>query len=139
MKHLLKQKLSKITIAIFLTVIVSLPLISAAPAYAGTICGSVANTQIKTTIDFGCLGTAGGISDPILDLLFGVLRFLSAGVGILVVASIVVAGIQYTLARDNPQNVESAINRIRSSIIALVIYIFAYAILNYLVPGGLFV
>jgi hypothetical protein len=134
MKHLKKHKLSKISVGVFFSLIAVLPITLTTPVYAGTTCG-VGPGAVVTAIDLGCTGT---VSNPILDMVFGILRFLSAGVGIVVVASIVIAGIQFTLARDNPQNVEAAVSRIRSSLFALVIFIFAYAILNYLVPGGLF-
>lgn len=105
-----------------------------------------------TSIDFGCKGDAcapnapAGSSDAycstyhngITDLIFAIIRFLSAGVGIVVVASIVLGGIQYTTSRDDPASTNAAITRIRSSLIALLIFIFAYAILNYLIPVGFF-
>jgi hypothetical protein len=71
-------------------------------------------------------------------LIFSIIRFLSAGVGIIIIASMIVAGIQYTSARGDPNAVAKAQLRIRSNVVALLIYIFAYAILNYLIPIGLF-
>ena len=102
-----------------------------------------------TSIDFGCNGDPCRPNGPggtycnkyhngITDLIFAIIRFLSAGVGIIVVASIVVGGIQYTTSRDDPSATNAAITRIRSSLIALLIFIFAYAILNYLIPIGFF-
>lgn len=69
---------------------------------------------------------------------FGIIRFLSLGVGIVVIASIVVAGIQYTTSRGDPQATVRAVARIRSAVGALIIFIFAYAILNYVIPYGFF-
>ncbi len=110
-------------------------------------CGSGSEAE-ATTIDFGCKGDACVASSapswcsqpnsPILDLLFSVIRFLSDGVGLVVIASIVFAGIQYTTAGGDPQNVAKAVKRIRSSITALILFIFIYAILNYLLPAGFF-
>ena len=94
-------------------------------------CGS-GTTHVITSIDFGCQNKGNGI----LDLLFAIIRFLSDGVGIIIVLSIIIAGIQYIASSGEPQAVSKAIARIRSSIIALVVYIFAYAILNYLIPGA---
>ena len=109
---------------------------------------SGSGTAIKTSIDFGCNGdscvtgkTQGYCSKPhngIIDLIFAIIRFLSNGVGIVVIASIVFGGIQYIASGGDPNNTNKAIGRIRSSIIALIIYIFAYAILNYLIPGAFF-
>lgn len=63
---------------------------------------------------------------------------LSALVGIVVVIMIAVGGIQYTTARDDPQAVSAAKNRIRNAILALVFYLFGFAFLQYLIPGGIF-
>ncbi len=59
-------------------------------------------------------------------------------VGIVVVMTIVIGGIQYSAARDNPQAVAAAKKRISQALIALVIYLFMFAFLQWLVPGGVF-
>lgn len=101
--------------------------------YAGTICGGGGiHPSVPTAIDIGCQGKG----NPIMDLTFALVRLLSDGVGLIVIASLVVAGLQYTLAGGNPQSTQKAKTRIRSAITALVLYIFIYAIINYLVPGG---
>lgn len=94
-------------------------------------CGGPSQTVI-TSINFGCQQKGNGI----LDLLFAIIRFLSDGVGLVIILSIIIAGIQYISSSGDPQTVSKAVARIRSSIIALIIYIFAYAILNYLIPGA---
>lgn len=96
----------------------------------GYCCGS--DPQVQTSVDFGCKGQG----NPILDMTFGIIRFLSAGVGIVIVGSMVVAGIQYTSARGDPNASAKAKGRIQSNVIALLIFIFAYAILNYVIPGA---
>ena len=63
--------------------------------------------------------------------------FLSDGVGLVIIGSIVYAGIQYSSARGDPQASARAINRVQSTLIALLIFIFGYAMLNYLIPAGL--
>ena len=96
----------------------------------GSTCGG-GDTAYTPVIDIGCQGKG----NAIMDSLFGIIRFLSDGVGLVVVGSIIVGGIQYSASRGDPQSTALAINRIRSSLIALLIYIFAYAFLNYLLPG----
>jgi len=90
--------------------------------------------SVPTSIDLGCRH----VGNPITDLLFAIIRLLSDGVGIIVVGSIVVGGIQYTTSRGDPNATAAAIGRIRASLIALLIFIFAYAILNYVIPNGFF-
>ena len=97
---------------------------------AGTQCGD--QNTVTTSIDIGCTGKG----NPIADMTFGIIRFLSAGVGIVVVASIIVGGIQYTTSAGDPQKTAAATKRIRESLIGLLVFIFAYAILNYIIPGA---
>lgn len=96
------------------------------------------DSKIKTGIDFGCKGDQGTIDSGILDLLFALLRWLSIGVGIVAVISIIIGGIQYTASQDDPQASAKAIDRIRNTVFALLLYVFIWAIANWLVPGGLF-
>lgn len=65
------------------------------------------------------------------------IQALSALVGIVIVLVIVISGIQYTAARENPQWVSAAKDRIREAVFALLIYLVAFAFLNWLIPGGL--
>lgn len=93
-------------------------------------CGN--NPAVGISIKLGCRGQG----NPIADMAFAVIRVLSAGVGLVVVGSIVVGGIQYSASRGDPQATATAINRIRSSFYALLIYIFGFALLNYIIPGA---
>jgi hypothetical protein len=75
--------------------------------------------------------------DLIKSYLDPLINFLSALVGVAVVISIVIGGIQYSSAGGDPSKVSAARNRIRNAILALILFIFLYAMLNFLVPGGL--
>lgn len=100
---------------------------------AGRVCGNGPD-EVSTTIDFGCSNKG----NPITDLLFAVIRFLSAGVGLVIVVSVIIGGIQYIVSRGDPNATQAAIKRLTSAVMALLLFIFAYAILNYVIPGGLF-
>lgn len=71
-------------------------------------------------------------------MVFAIIRALSVGVGLVIVASMIFAGIQYTASRDDPSAVGKAKERVLNNVIALLVYIFAYAILNYVIPRGFF-
>jgi archaellum component FlaF (FlaF/FlaG flagellin family) len=62
---------------------------------------------------------------------------LSAVAGIALVASMMIAGYIYMTARDNAGQVEKAKSRIVQTLFALILFIFMYALLNFLIPGGL--
>jgi hypothetical protein len=68
---------------------------------------------------------------PTLDLISGL-------VGIVVVISLILGGIQYSAAEGDPQKSAKAKNRIANTIFALIAYFFVYAFLQFLVPGGIF-
>ena len=96
-------------------------------------CGS-GTDSVVTAINIGCKG----VGNPITDMTFAIIRFLSAGVGLVIIGSIIVAGIQYSASNGDPQAAAKAKSRISSTLTALVIFIFSYALLNYLIPGGFF-
>ncbi len=106
---------------------------AAAAAAPGDVCGAAPNSVV-TSINIGCTGKG----NPITDVAFAIIRFLSIGVGLVLTGSMVFAGIQYTASRGDPKATAEAMGRIRSNITALLIFIFAYAILNYLIPAGFF-
>jgi len=70
--------------------------------------------------------------------LLNFINILSALVGITAVIMLTVWGIQYTVSRDNPQMVASARLKILNTVLAVVFYLFIYAFLQWLVPGGVF-
>lgn len=96
-------------------------------------CGAVDQGGIKTSINIGCQGKG----NPIIDMVLAITRFLSAGAGIVCVASMIVGAIQFTASGGNPKATSDAVKRMASSAGALVFFLFIYAILNWIVPGGL--
>ena len=75
--------------------------------------------------------------DVIMTYVNPFIKFLSAFVGVAVVASVIIGGIQYSSAGADSSKITAAKNRIRNAIIALVTYIFLFALLNFLIPGGI--
>ena len=69
-------------------------------------------------------------------ILVWTINILSAGVGIVAVGAIAFAGFLYATARDDPSQTKKAIEMIRNTAIGLLVYIFMFAILQYLIPGG---
>jgi hypothetical protein len=73
----------------------------------------------------------------IINIVVSVINFLSAIAGIALVASLMISGYLYMTARDNAGQIEKAKARIIQTLIALTVFIFMYALLNFLIPGGL--
>jgi len=63
---------------------------------------------------------------------------LAAGVGLVVVGSIIWGGIQYAVAGNNPNAVSAAKKRIMDSLIALLAFLFMFGFLQWIIPGGIF-
>lgn len=74
--------------------------------------------------------------NPITARLIQIINFLSVGVGIVITISVAYAGIQYIMSRGDPNMTQKAIARLFQAGVALVLYIFGWAILNWLIPGG---
>lgn len=72
----------------------------------------------------------------IVDILVTTIRVLSGLVGVVVVVMIAYGGVQYALARDNPQAVSAAKSKIVNAILALVFYLMIFGFLQWVVPGG---
>jgi hypothetical protein len=75
--------------------------------------------------------------NPIYVYMKNIINIMTVGVAIVVVLMIVIRGLQYSWARDNAQKTTEAKDGIVNAIVAILLYIFAYAILNFLIPGGL--
>lgn len=74
----------------------------------------------------------------IVGYIVTLVNILSGLVGLVVVVMIAYGGIRYSASGDNPQETAAAKAIIRNAIIALVTYIFSFAFLQYIIPGGLF-
>ena len=104
--------------------------------------GNAVDGMIQVSVGIGggskCIPVGDGSieTNPIITLLKTALRVMSIGVGLVVAASIVIAGIQYSASQGNPQIAAEAKKRLLNAVIGLVMFIFAFALLNFLVPGG---
>lgn len=65
------------------------------------------------------------------------IRLLGALIGIIVVISLVVGGIQYSASSGDPGKISAAKQRITNSLIALLAYFFLFFFLQWLIPGGI--
>ncbi|HEV2412509.1 MAG TPA: hypothetical protein VGS28_01745 [Candidatus Saccharimonadales bacterium] len=70
-------------------------------------------------------------------LIHDTVQFVSAGIGVLLVVFLAVAGLKYLTAGGNSQTVSQAKMQIWNVVVALFLYIFGLIILNFISPGGL--
>ena len=91
---------------------------------------------IETSI-ISC-GTAGSQNDGVWGIIIQVINFLAIGVGIAVVGGLVWGGMMYASSNGDSSKSKQAIKTIVNSILGLVLFMFMYASVDFLVPGGFF-
>lgn len=89
---------------------------------------------VKTSFDYGCSGKNSGAQ----QILLAVVNFLAIGVGIAVVGGIIFGAIRYITSNGNAAQAQQGVSIIVNAVIGLLLFMFMYAIINFLVPGGLF-
>ena len=100
--------------------------------------------QVETSFSWGgktCFdkdNKSASSSNPIYATLLAIFNFMAIGVGIVVTGGIVYGAILYAASNGNAQHSQQGITIIVNSVIGLLLFIFMYAILNFIVPGGLF-
>ncbi|EDK72295.1 hypothetical protein TM7_0066 [candidate division TM7 genomosp. GTL1] len=133
-----------LVVPLLLLATLSMGVLLAAPAYAGdtSSCGT-GEGGVRTTFDFGCPGGTNAKAknleqNPIYAVLIYGVNALAAGVGVVVAGSIIWNSIQWASANGQPDKVKNARNGIVNAIIGLMLFLTMYAILNFLIPGGIF-
>lgn len=97
---------------------------------------------VSTFFEFNCStdsNTAkGGRENPIVSLMLTILAWVSGLVALATVGAIVYGGILYTTAQDNAAQTQKGIMYVVDSVIGLILWFSAFALINFIVPGGLF-
>lgn len=73
----------------------------------------------------------------VLDIVKLVAKVFAAMAATVIVAMIIVAGIQYSMAGAEASKVQAAKGKIVNALIALLLLIFGFSLIQWLVPGGL--
>lgn len=101
-------------------------------AATGLNCGGI------LTAYFSCGGGNTIETSGIWNLITIILNILIALVGILAVGGIVWGGLRYASSQDNSGEQQAAREFIRNVIIGLVLFVAMWAIMQYIIPGGVF-
>jgi hypothetical protein len=64
------------------------------------------------------------------------ISLFSALVGVVVVIAVIIGGIEYSSSAGDPQRAAAARTHITNALLGLFAYIFLYAFLQFLIPGG---
>lgn len=76
--------------------------------------------------------------NPIFFYLRNIIIFLAGGVGLAVVGGIIAGAYMYITARASASQAEQGQTMIINSVIGLLLFIFMFAILQFIIPGGIF-
>jgi hypothetical protein len=101
--------------------------------------GITTQNCVKVGVKIGgkdCIDNAAGNGGAIVVYLRLVLQFLSGGIGLIIVLMLTIAGIQYIVSTGDPVQVKNAKNRIVNALTALVLFLLGFAIISFIVPGG---
>jgi hypothetical protein len=105
------------------------------PTVSGNNGGRSATTDPAVNTNADCTSDCNGLITSYID---PTINLLSVMVGVAVVISIVFGGIQYASSAGDSSKVSAAKNRIRNALVALIAFMFLYAGLQFIVPGGVF-
>ena len=93
----------------------------------------------------GDCGVQGGTSvikcgdgDPLQEMILYFTNFFFAGVGVVSIIGIIIGGVVYITAGGDASKTKQGITYITNAVIALVVFIFLFMLLNFMVPGGFF-
>ncbi len=72
------------------------------------------------------------------SLLLTAINILVAGVGIVALAGVIYGGILYTSSGGSPEQIKKARTVITNVVIGVIAFAGMYALLNFIIPGGVF-
>ena len=78
-----------------------------------------------------------GSGGAIINYLRGWLMLLNEAVALVIMLMIIIAGVQYITSLAQPASVQAAKKRLTNAMIALVLWLMMFAVLQFLVPGGI--
>lgn len=133
MKHI---KQTVITAAMAFTCMLGVGALGSQPAFA-------ASTGVKCSVLPQSICDKAGTTSKdghsaIWYFLILVLNILTAGIGVAAVIGIIIAAILYASAEDKADQVHKAKDMIWNIVLGLVAYFAMYALLQFIIPGGVF-
>lgn len=97
--------------------------------------------EVETAI-IKCDNVKEGSSNPedtgVWSLLLTAINILVAGVGVVALAGVVYGGILYTSSGGSPEQIKKARTVITNVVIGVIAFAGMYALLNFIIPGGVF-
>ena len=131
------RKITLFIAAIVTTLSVGLTFVAPSPAYAADEKKDPAKDKVICEPGNTNPDCKPATQADLLKLIQNIIKFLAAGVGVVVTTMFAYSGFRYLTAGNNPSQVADAKSHISNALIALLLYIFGMALLNFIVPGGI--
>jgi hypothetical protein len=130
-------KFKRILLAIMSILLLSSSSTLAFAAPNATECPGGEGDSMETTFMFNGKGGDSGKKVCISDLIAEFMKFLTGLAGIAAVVGIVFGGIKISMAQGNPGQLDQGVKAILNAVLGIVVYILMFAIINFMVPGGI--
>lgn len=104
----------------------------AAPSYPGASDSDCSDHKIFNLLP--CVDSGEG---SVWNLLTIIVNFLAVGVGVAVLVGIIWGAFLYSSAGGSAEQAKKGVGYIRNAVIALIAFVCMYAIINFVIPGGL--
>jgi vacuolar-type H+-ATPase subunit I/STV1 len=83
-----------------------------------------------------CVNNDPKTGGAIVNYLKTILLFLSGAIGLIVMLMLVIGGINYITSTGDPARIKGAKDMIQNAIVALVLFLCMFAIISFILPGG---
>lgn len=90
-----------------------------------------------STADFSCTDQNTNNCVLFQKYIIPLINFLSIGVGVIIIIMVIIGGLQYTTAGGDANKVAEARKKIFNAALSFLAFIFLYAFLQWIVPGGI--
>ena len=107
----------------------------AIPVFANTAQEVAPEQQTNTTLRINCEDASNPQTCEGFRFFNDALNLLASVVVSICVLLVIIAGIQYSIAREKPELALAAQMRIYKAMLALVLFVFMWAFLKWLIPG----
>lgn len=120
-----------------ITALLAIVVVSSVPFALAQAASDLKCDGVQTSI-ISCPDVSGRTAEEsgIYILLKMAIQIMAAGVGILAVGGIVYGAVMYASAGGSQDKVKKATGIITNTVIGLLVFAFMFAIINFLIPGG---
>ncbi|MDF2461227.1 MAG: hypothetical protein K0S68_630 [Candidatus Saccharibacteria bacterium] len=84
-----------------------------------------------------CVNNSSANGGAIVNYLKTILKLLGGAIGLFIILMLIIAGIGYITSFGDPTQIKNSKGRVVNALTALLLYLMMFALLQFLVPGGI--